>query len=121
MDQVALEGMEFYAFHGYYDEEQKLGNRYGVDLYVKADLQDAGELDELPKTVNYVVLYRLVAEEMRIPARLLEHVANRVLDRIMAEMPQVSKLKISVSKFQPPLGGICERSRVTLKRRRKDA
>ncbi|MDO7876588.1 dihydroneopterin aldolase [Hymenobacter sp. ASUV-10] len=118
MDQVALEGMEFFAFHGYYDEEQKLGNKYGVDLYVKADLQEAGQSDALPKTVNYVVLYRLVAEEMAIPARLLEHVANRILNRIMAEMPHVSKVKISVSKFQPPLGGICQRSRVTLKRRR---
>lgn len=118
MDQVALEGMEFFAFHGYYDEEQKLGNKYGVDLYVKADLQEAGQSDALPKTVNYVVLYRLVAEEMAIPARLLENVANRILNRIMAEMPHVSKVKISVSKFQPPLGGICQRSRVTLKRQR---
>ena len=71
--------------------------------------------------MNYEVLYRLVAEEMRAPARLLEHVAHRVLDRIMAELPHVRKVKVSVSKFNPPLGGICHRARVTLVKRRKTA
>ncbi|RZK29989.1 MAG: dihydroneopterin aldolase, partial [Hymenobacter sp.] len=33
MGQIALEGLEFFAFHGYYDEEQKIGNKYGVDIY----------------------------------------------------------------------------------------
>ena len=121
MGQIALEGMEFFAFHGYYDEEQKIGNKYGVDLYIKTNLLAAGETDKLPLTVNYEVLYRLVAEEMRAPARLLEHVAHRVLDRIMAELPHVRKVSISVSKFNPPLGGICQRARVTLVKRRKKA
>ena len=119
MGQIALEGLEFFAFHGYYDEEQKIGNKYGVDLYIKTDLLAAGESDKLTQTVNYEVLYRLVAEEMRAPARLLEHVAHRVLDRITAELPHVRKVKVSVSKFNPPLGGICHRARVTLVKRRE--
>ena len=117
MDQIALEGLEFFAFHGYYDEEQKIGNKYGVDLYIKTNLLAAGASDKLQQTVNYEVLYRLVAEEMRAPARLLEHVAHRVMDRILAEFPGVRKVKVSVSKFNPPLGGICQRARVTLSRR----
>lgn len=117
MGQVALEGMEFYAFHGYYDEEQKLGNRYSVDLYVKADLRAAGTSDELPSTVNYVVLYQCVQEEMLIPARLLEHVGHRILDRVLAAFPHIRAAKVSVAKFNPPFGGICRQSRVTLKRK----
>ena len=120
MGQIALEGMEFFAFHGYYDEEQKIGNKYGVDLYIKTNLLAAGESDKLQQTVNYEVLYRLVAEEMRAPARLLEHVAHRVLDRIMAELPHVRRVRINVSKFNPPLGGICHRARVTLARQRRE-
>jgi dihydroneopterin aldolase len=119
MGQIALEGLEFFAFHGYYDEEQKIGNKYGVDLYIKTDLLAAGESDKLHETVNYEILYRLVAEEMRAPARLLEHVAHRVLDRIVAELPGVRKVKINVSKFNPPLGGICHRARVTLTKHRE--
>ncbi|SFQ74164.1 dihydroneopterin aldolase [Hymenobacter arizonensis] len=119
MGQIALEGLEFFAFHGYYDEEQKIGNKYGVDLYITTNLLAAGESDKLHQTVNYEVLYRMVAEEMRAPARLLEHVAHRVLDRIMAELPGVRKVRVSVSKFNPPLGGICQRARVTLVQKRK--
>jgi len=118
MGQVALEGMEFFAYHGYYDEEQKLGNRYSVDLYVKADLHAAAASDELQSTINYVVLYQLVAEEMQLRARLLEHVGHRILDRVLAEFPAVRSAKVRVSKHNPPFGGVCRRSAVTLKRKR---
>ena len=118
MGQIALEGLEFFAFHGYYDEEQKIGNKYGIDLYVTTDLLAAGSTDRLAQTVNYEVLYRLVVEEMKQPARLLEHLGHRVLDRVMAELPGVRKARICVSKFNPPVGGICYRARVTLSRRR---
>ena len=105
MGQIALEGLEFFAFHGYYDEEQKIGNKYGVDLHLKTDLHAAGASDKLA--------------EMQLPARLLEHLAHRILDRIMGEFPQVRRAQVSVSKFNPPLGGICHRARVTLVRKRK--
>ena len=119
MGQIALEGMEFFAFHGYYDEEQKIGNKYGVDLYIHTDLYAAGATDNLAQTINYEVLYRLVAEEMLAPARLLEHLGHRVVDRVLARFPHIRSVKVSVSKFNPPLGGICTRARVTLKRKRK--
>jgi len=102
MGQIALEGLEFFAFHGYYDEEQKIGNKYGVDLHLKTDLHAAGASDKLAETVNYEVLYRVTLEEMQRPARLLEHLAHRILDRLM-------------------LGGICHRARVTLVRKRQPA
>lgn len=118
MGQIALEGMEFFAFHGYYDEEQKIGNKYGVDLRLTTDLHAAGTSDKLAETVNYEVLYRLVLAEMQLPARLLEHLAHRILDRVMQEFPQLRRAQVSVSKFNPPLGGICHRARVTLSRKR---
>jgi dihydroneopterin aldolase len=118
MGLIALEGLEFFAFHGYYDEEQKIGNKYGVDLRVRTNLYRAGTSDHLRETVNYEVLYRVVAEEMKAPARLLEHIAHRVMDRVLTEFPHVRWVEVSVSKFNPPLGGICHRARVTLKRKR---
>ena len=119
MGQIALEGLEFFAFHGYYDEEQKIGNKYGVDIYLRTDLHAAGASDKLAETVNYEVLYRLTLAEMQQPARLLEHLAHRILDRIMSEFGQVRGCRVSISKFNPPLGGICQRARVTLSRKRQ--
>ena len=66
MGQITLEGMEFFAFHGFYDEEQKIGNKYGIDLTINTDLRRAAESDNLDETVNYEVLYALVLEEIDI-------------------------------------------------------
>ncbi len=108
--------MEFFAFHGFYDEEQKIGNKYGVDLRVYVDLAAAATTDSLPRTINYEQLYAIVLAEMRVPARLLENLGQRIMDRVLQQFAHVGMVEVSVSKFNPPLGGICERARVTLRR-----
>ena len=84
----------------------------------KTNLYRAGSSDQLAETVNYEILYRVVAEEMQAPARLLEHLAHRIIDRILHQFGHVRWVEVSVSKFNPPVGGICQRARVTLKRKR---
>ncbi|WP_066838056.1 dihydroneopterin aldolase [Rufibacter ruber] len=116
MGQVALEGMEFYAYHGFYDEEQKIGNRYRIDLYIEADLEEAAISDDLSKTVDYEKLYQIVQREMNQPARLLEHVGHRILEGAFQEYPHLEHVKVQVSKYNPPLGGVILRSMITLER-----
>ena len=118
MGQIALEGMEFFAFHGFYDEEQKIGNKYGVDLYIDTDLRRAAESDDLHQTVNYEVLYKLVLAEMKLPARLLEHLGHRIIDKVYEKFPFVVSVKVQVYKFNPPLGGICKWAKVSLEEAR---
>ncbi|MHA6249730.1 dihydroneopterin aldolase [Pontibacter sp. CAU 1760] len=118
MGQIALEGMEFFAFHGFYDEEQKIGNKYGIDLVIDADLRSAAESDNLHQTVNYEVLYKLVLAEMVIPARLLEHLGHRIIDKVYDRFPFVKSVKVNVYKFNPPLGGICKWAKVSLEEAR---
>ncbi|KAA9340816.1 dihydroneopterin aldolase [Adhaeribacter soli] len=114
MGQIALEGMEFFAFHGFYDEEQKIGNKYGVDLYIQTNLQSAAASDDLHETVNYETLYKIVHEQMKQPARLLEHIGQRVIAQVIHNFPKVKGVKVNIYKFNPPLGGICHRAMVTL-------
>lgn len=116
MDRIALEGMEFFAFHGYYDEEQKIGNKYGIDLYIYTDLHKAAESDQLQQTVNYETLYQIVLKEMKVPARLLEHLGHRIMDHVFHKFPFVEKVKVNIYKFNPPLGGICNKAKVTMRR-----
>jgi dihydroneopterin aldolase len=47
---------------------------------------------------------------------LLEHVAGRILDRTCHELPAIHWAEVSISKFNPPVGGVCERSRVRIRR-----
>lgn len=118
MGQIALEGMEFFAYHGHYDEEQKIGNKYGVDVYISTDLLPAAGTDELQRTVNYERVYQIVLEEMKKPSRLLEHIAHRIISHIFQEFSHVYSVKANIYKFNPPLGGICHRAMVTLEEHR---
>ena len=68
------------------------------------------------KTVNYGDLYKIVATEMEKKTRLLEHLAGRMIEKTLIQFPQIQAVEVSVSKYNPPVGGVCERSRVRMKR-----
>ena len=105
MDYIELENIRCYSYHGCLVEESKIGSDYRVDLVVKTDLHASAISDELADTVDYVHLNAIVKEEMAIRAKLLEHVAKRILDRIANELPSVKHAKVSVAKLNPPIGG----------------
>ena len=113
---ISLEGMLFFSHHGYYDEEQKVGNKYEVDINVKVDLSRPASNDKLQDTVNYEILYQIVNEEMKVPSRLLEHIAQRIIDRTFQSFSVVEEVNVKVSKFNPPVKGVCTRARVELTR-----
>lgn len=116
MGTIALEGVEFFAYHGFYEEEQQVGNKYSVDMIVDTDMESAATTDNLEASVDYGELYEIIRHEMQIPSKLLENIAYRIIERTYALYPQVNWVEVSISKYNPPVGGICHRSRVTLKR-----
>jgi 7,8-dihydroneopterin aldolase/epimerase/oxygenase len=118
MGWIALEGLEFFAYHGFFDEERKIGNRYEVDIRVETDFDQASEDDLLEHTVDYGQLYQMVSKEMKHPTKLLERLAGRIAGNILQEIKPVKQVEISVSKLNPPLRGLCKRSRITLSKSR---
>jgi|APTNR8051073442_1049403.scaffolds.fasta_scaffold00856_12 dihydroneopterin aldolase len=105
MATIALEGARFYAYHGFYEEEQILGSEYVLDVYVEADTEAAAEEDDLFATVNYETLYLICQVEMRKPSQLIETVGQRIIDRIGDMFPGIFGIKLRIRKMNPPLGG----------------
>ena len=105
MGTIKVENIRVYAHHGCLKEETKIGSDYRVDLIVKADLNTSSESDNLNDTVDYVLLNKIIKEEMNLPSKLLETVAKRILNRVFKESDLVAKATISVSKINPPIGG----------------
>ena len=114
MAKISLSGMEFFAHHGFYKEEQIIGARFMVDFSCQADTSDAELNDDLKKTVNYHAVYQIIKSEMKEKSKLLENLARRVLDRIMKEFPTIEWAEITISKMNPPVGGQVEAVSVTL-------
>ena len=105
MNEIVLENIRIYAFHGCMKEEARIGSDYIVNLNVKADLENASISDQLKDTINYVDLLKIVNEEMAINSKLLEHVAGRIVSRILRTMKMVNKVQVTVAKQNPPING----------------
>ncbi len=116
---IELKNIKLYANHGCLKEETLIGSEYRVDLRVKSNLKPAALSDKLEDTVDYVTLNAIVKEEMSQRSALLEHVAKRIIDRILIEFPNISKVDVDVAKINPPIGGNVESVNVILKEKRK--
>ena len=102
---IKLKNIRVFAYHGCLDEEGRIGSDYRVDLKVRGDLSLSAKTDALKDTIDYVLLNKIVKEEMAIRSKLLETVAERILDRVLKEILIVQKVTVDVSKINPPIGG----------------
>ena len=108
MGKIYLKNIRLYAYHGCMDEEKKIGSDYVVNIVVDTDINLSSKTDSLKDTVDYVALHTIVKTEMKQRAKLLEHVADRIIKRILMEFPEVNKAKVKVAKKNPPIGGNVE-------------
>ena len=115
---IKLTNIRTFSFHGCLEEEAKIGSNYSVNLTIKTNLEPSAKTDELTDTVDYVDLNRIVVEEMAIRAKLLEHVAKRIIDRVLKELKMVTKIEVEVTKLNPPIGGDVEGVTIIMKQKR---
>jgi dihydroneopterin aldolase len=87
------------------EEEERIGSDYIVNLEVEADMKKASATDALVDAVDYVNLNTIVKEEMSVRSKLLEHVGQRIINRILKQFPEVLSVEVSVAKQNPPIGG----------------
>lgn len=118
---IKIENIRVFANHGCLAEETKIGSDYRVDLEIKTNLLTSATTDKLSDTVDYVLLNRIVKDEMKTPSALLETVAKRIIERILTEAPMVEKVTVSVSKLNPPIGGDVEMVTIKMTEKRKKA
>ncbi len=114
MTTIALEGMEFYAYHGFYDEETKIGTTFIVDIEVRMIFSKGASSDALEGTVNYETIYFICKQEMKKTSKLLENVAYRIIGRLKSQFGQISSMKVCIKKMNPPLGGKVHSAIVTI-------
>jgi dihydroneopterin aldolase len=118
ISRVALEGLEFKAYHGVYDFERQAGNTFEVDIAVNADFSGISQQDDIHNTVDYEQLYQIVKGEMEMPSHLLETVAEKIVNKVLANIAAVQLVEVKISKLNPPIGGSCRRAVITLSKSR---
>lgn len=102
---IEVNGIKLYAYHGCLDEEAKIGGHYLVDVSLSTNFSMAALNDELDKTIDYVDVNRIVSEEMAIRSKLIEHVGQRIINRLKEELNGVQSVRLQVTKLAPPING----------------
>ncbi len=115
---ILLRRVRVFACHGVDPQERLTGAYFYVDLAVGTDYEAAMRADRLEATVSYADLFHCVKEEMAVPSLLLEHVAGRILERIFRDFPAVSRVRLTLTKENPPMGADCREAGVEVEAER---
>jgi 7,8-dihydroneopterin aldolase/epimerase/oxygenase len=111
---IAIHGAEFFAYHGFYPEEQKLGTKFIVDVDV--NFKPAGDIkeDKIGNTVDYEKVYQILCDEMKHTRKLIETVAQSIADGVKKKYPFVDSVRVSIKKMNPPLAGKVDHSGIII-------
>ena len=114
MGYIEIEGMEFYAYHGHYEEEQIVGNRFFVDLKIETNCSKAAKSDNIEDAVNYQSAYKIIKAEMQKKSNLIENIADRIIQALYENLDNMKSVTIKLSKMNPPMGGKIKKVSITM-------
>lgn len=111
---IEIEGMEFYAYHGHYEEEQIVGNRFLIDLKIETDCSKAAKSDNIEDAVNYQSAYKIIKAEMKKKSNLIENIAGRIINALYDNLDNMKSVTVKLSKMNPPMGGKIKKVSITM-------
>jgi dihydroneopterin aldolase len=103
MGRITLNTLQVYAYHGCFAEENKIGAEYNLNIWVEGDFSKAEKTDSIIDTVDYVAIADIASNEMATPSKLIEHVAARILSKILSSWPEIKKSGLTIKKLAPPM------------------
>ncbi|HSH24550.1 MAG TPA: dihydroneopterin aldolase [Massilibacterium sp.] len=121
MDKIYINQMQFYAYHGVFPEENRLGQTFIVDVVLELDLKKAGESDDVRDTVDYGLVYekikKIVEEETY---QLIERLAEKISFELLRTFSALFACTIRVIKPNAPIPGHLDSVAVEVTRKRTD-
>jgi len=121
MDSLYMRNMEFFAYHGVLSEERINGQNFEIDVELGLDLTAAALTDNVRDTIDYALVYQDVKEfATQRRYNLIETLASRIADTILAKYPKVHEICVHVRKPQAPIAGKLSGPEVRIRRVRND-
>lgn len=114
MATITIQNMQFYAHHGCFEQEQRVGTHFTVSLTFTYDAKQPILSDNIADAISYLEVYQVVKKEMQQPSHLIEHVAWRIKQAVKEQFNAIQSVQVKVCKLNPPLGGQVEQVSVEL-------
>lgn len=120
LDRIAIDRIAVFAYHGVYDEEGRLGQRFYISVALDLDLQPAGRSDDLNATISYAEVAARV-QEIAVGQRfkLIEALAEAVAGDLLQAFPRLERVAVTVEKPGAAVAAILDRIAVTIHRARR--
>lgn len=104
--------MMFYGYHGLFSEENKLGQRFTVDVELMGDFRKAGQTDRMEDSIDYGQVYEVTKEIMEGKAyNLLESLAETIAQSMFDSFSLLETITIYIDKPGPPIPGYYQSGR----------
>ena len=117
MDKMYIKDLQTYAYHGVNIEEKNMGQRFLLSFELSLDLREAGQGDDITKTVNYAELCSSIEREFtKSKYDLIEKCAEELAEYILLDYPQVERVKVLIKKPWAPIGKVLDYAGVEVER-----
>ncbi len=104
MDQIIVEDLQIYAYHGVYQQENEKGQNFYVSVILDTDTRAAGMADELGLSTNYGVVCRFLHTFLSEHTyKLIETAAERASEALLLQFPHVRQVTMEVKKPEAPI------------------
>ena len=104
-DQIHIKNLEVFGNHSVFPEENKLGQKFLINVTAYLPIREAGLRDDLTATINYGEIARFVTKYMKEHTfRLIEAVAEQMARALLLEFPAINKVTLEVLKPWAPIG-----------------
>lgn len=119
-DRISIQRIGIFAYHGLYEEEGRLGQRFYVSVDAYMDLAPAGRADDLEKSVSYADIAQQV-QEIAVGNRyqIIEALAEAIAGELMRNFPRIDEISVTVEKPNAAVAAILDSIFVTINRRRE--
>lgn len=118
-DKIVMDGLHFYGYHGLFEEETKLGQKFIVDLELYVDIATPGKSGRMEEGVHYGEVYKTVRQIVEgKPVHLIESLSEIIAEELLTNYPLIDGLMVRVNKPHAPIPGIFDNVAIEIYRER---
>ncbi|MDE6761902.1 MAG: 2-amino-4-hydroxy-6-hydroxymethyldihydropteridine diphosphokinase [Lachnospiraceae bacterium] len=117
MDQIIIKDLETFGYHGVFEEEAFLGQKFIISARLFLETREAGKTDDLKESLDYgevcQIIKKLVESERYL---LIERLAEEIAEKLLLTFSKLKEVEITVKKPWAPVLVSMDTVGVTIKR-----
>ena len=117
MDHITIENLETFGYHGVFEEEAFLGQKFIVSARLFLDTRKAGKTDDLQESLDYGEVCQVIKELVETKRyMLIERLAEEIAERLLLKFSKICRVQIMVKKPWAPVQVFLDTVSVSIER-----